>query len=264
MTGRRLVGTAATTGSVGLALSLLTPSFPEMTGTVLAAQRMTDAAGAETLVLAAVGLLAWTVWAWGALGLLLTAASALPGALGAAADVLTRGVLPAGARRGAALALGLGLGVAAPMAGTTLLIATAPAAAAGAAPLAVPEWPTAPGTDVGALPEWPAGEDAGEATPSSGGARVPDWPAVPGVDSPPSDGPTVPSGPDAPAPGAHVVLRGDCLWDIAAAELTARLGRTPTDGETARATHAWWLTNAAVIGSDPDLLLPGQVLRPPP
>jgi hypothetical protein len=28
--------------------------------------------------------------------------------------------------------------------------------------------------------------------------------------------------------------------------------------------HAWWVANAGVIGPDPDLLLPGQVLRPPP
>jgi nucleoid-associated protein YgaU len=32
----------------------------------------------------------------------------------------------------------------------------------------------------------------------------------------------------------------------------------------AAAVDAWWHANAAVIGPDPDLLLPGQVLRPPP
>jgi hypothetical protein len=31
----------------------------------------------------------------------------------------------------------------------------------------------------------------------------------------------------------------------------------------AAAVQAWWRTNAAVIGPDPDLLLPGQVLQPP-
>ena len=44
---------------------------------------------------------------------------------------------------------------------------------------------------------------------------------------------------------------------------TGSAGPPPT-AETARATSAWWAANAAVIGADPDVLLPGQVLRPPP
>src|ERR671912_166903 len=59
---------------------------------------------------AAVGLRAVTPdLAAGALGLTLTALSALPGVAGALARALTRCVLPAGARRAAALALGVGL-----------------------------------------------------------------------------------------------------------------------------------------------------------
>ena len=60
-----------------------------------------------------------------------------------------------------------------------------------------------------------------------------------------------------------MVVRGDCLWHIAADSLLGELGRLPTDGEIAAAVHAWWSANADVIGPDPDLLLPGQVLRPP-
>jgi nucleoid-associated protein YgaU len=60
-----------------------------------------------------------------------------------------------------------------------------------------------------------------------------------------------------------VVVRGDCLWHIAADRLRQQQGRAPTDGEVALAVRAWWTANAAVIGPDPDLLLPGQVLRPP-
>src|SRR4051795_13565414 len=45
------------------------------------------------------GLLAWVVWAWGVLGLALTAASALPGMVGGAARLATHVVLPAGAPR---------------------------------------------------------------------------------------------------------------------------------------------------------------------
>jgi nucleoid-associated protein YgaU len=233
MSVRRLLSTTAAMAAVAWGLAVLTPSFADMTGDVLGAQRTADSAGAEALVLAGAGLAAWGVWAWGVLGLLLTAASALPGVLGQAAAALTGVVLPHAARRGAALALGIGLGVTGPIACTALVVVTAPAAAAET----VPDWPGArPGT--GTPPDWPG------ATSATTAPAVPDWPA--------------------PATGTHVVVRGDCLWDIAAAHLSGRLGRTATVAETARATSAWWTANAAVIGPDPDVLLPGQVLRPPP
>lgn len=56
-----------------------------------------------------------------------------------------------------------------------------------------------------------------------------------------------------------VVRRGDTLWSI-----TARhLGGAATDAEIAQAWPRWYLANRAVIGADPDLLLPGQILTPP-
>ena len=83
----------------------LTPgAVRSMAGTLAAAQRTADTAGPDVLVLSAAGLLAWAVWAWGAVGLALTAATALPGLLGGAARLLLQVVLPAGARRSAALA----------------------------------------------------------------------------------------------------------------------------------------------------------------
>jgi nucleoid-associated protein YgaU len=232
-------------GATAWALALLTPSFADMTGALTSAQRTADSAGAEALVLAGAGLLAWSVWAWGALGLLLTAASALPGVVGHAADALTGVVLPDAARRGAALALGIGLGVAAPVAGAALMVVSAPPAAAGATTAPVPDWPGAV-----ALPDWPS--DTG---PAPGPLQTP-APA-------PSSVPPLPDWPAPPAEGNHVVVRGDCLWDIAAAHLSRQLGRTASTPEIARVTSAWWAANAALIGPDPDVLLPGQVLRPP-
>ncbi|SDF42072.1 hypothetical protein SAMN05660662_2141 [Blastococcus aurantiacus] len=246
MSVRRLLSTTAAMGATAWALALLTPSIADMTGALMSAQRTADSAGAEALVLAGAGLLAWGVWAWGALGLLLTAASALPGVLGHAADALTGVVLPYGARRGAALALGIGLGVAGPLAGTALVVVSAPPAAAGATTAPVPDWPGAV-----ALPDWPSDTAPAPAT------MQPPGPA-------PSDVPALPDWPAPPAVGEHVVVRGDCLWDIAAARLSRQLGRTASTPEVARATSAWWAANAAVIGPDPDVLLPGQVLRPPP
>jgi nucleoid-associated protein YgaU len=61
---------------------------------------------------------------------------------------------------------------------------------------------------------------------------------------------------------AHVVVRGDCLWDLAEARLRAS-GAEATPAAVASAVQAWWSVNADVIGSDPDLIHPGQVLRAP-
>ena len=231
MSLRRLVLTVASMGLIAVALAALTPGAPEMAGTVLAAQRTVDTAGADSLVTAFAGLLAWAVWGWGAVGLALAAASALPGVLGSTARLATRVVLPAGARRSAALALGLGLGVAAPLGGVAVTVA-APSAAASGPAQAVPDWPVAPAGVPAAAPSDPA----------------PDWPADLSVVS---------------EAGSHVVVRGDRLWHIAAARSAQQLGRTPTDGEIAGAVRAWWTANADVIGPDPDRLLPGQVLRAP-
>ncbi len=223
MSVRRLVGTTAAMAAVAVVLRLLTPDLTwPATGTG-DLQRAVDVAGPNALLLTAVAVVAWAVWAWGALGLALTALSALPGLGGAFARVVLRGVLPASARRAAALALGAGL-VTAPAlpACATVLPATVAVETAATTTSAVPDWPAAPVT---------------------AGSAPPDWPA--------------------PEPGDHVVLRGECLWSIAEADLRTRAGLDPGDGEVATAVARWWAANADVIGPDPDLLLPGQVLRPP-
>lgn len=60
-------------------------------------------------------------------------------------------------------------------------------------------------------------------------------------------------------PDEVVVVRGDTLWDIARRDL-------PDDAsavDVLRAVTAWHDTNRDVIGDDPDVILPGQVLRAP-
>lgn len=56
-----------------------------------------------------------------------------------------------------------------------------------------------------------------------------------------------------------VVRRGDTLWAIAA----RHLGPAATDADVAREWPRWWQANRGVIGGDPDVLLPGQVLVEP-
>jgi nucleoid-associated protein YgaU len=56
-----------------------------------------------------------------------------------------------------------------------------------------------------------------------------------------------------------VVRRGDSLWDIAA----RHLGPDASAADVAVEWPRWHRANRAVIGADPDLLIPGQRLLPP-
>lgn len=58
---------------------------------------------------------------------------------------------------------------------------------------------------------------------------------------------------------AVVVRRGDTLWDLVA----RHLGPDADSEEIARAWPSWYAHNRAVIGDDPDLLLPGTILTRP-
>ena len=74
--------------------------------------------------------------------------------------------------------------------------------------------------------------------------------------------PQPPGAPDGAAAGPPpsgcnaVVVPGDTLWDLA----LVRLPSGATLSQVAAATGALYAANAAVVGPDPDLILPGQVL----
>ncbi len=63
-----------------------------------------------------------------------------------------------------------------------------------------------------------------------------------------------------PDRGEVVVKRGDSLWSIAARQL----GPMASDVDIALHWPKWHTTNRNVIGDDPGLLIPGQILQPPP
>ncbi|MCL1900675.1 MAG: LysM peptidoglycan-binding domain-containing protein, partial [Promicromonosporaceae bacterium] len=77
-----------------------------------------------------------------------------------------------------------------------------------------------------------------------------------------------PHSPAAPEPadgaGQYVVQPGDCLWRIAAAQLTDSYGSGASNAAIAAATAAWYTANRAVIGNNPNLIYPYQVLTAPP
>ncbi len=69
----------------------------------------------------------------------------------------------------------------------------------------------------------------------------------------------MPNGSHEPALGNVTVRPGDCLWSIAASHLHS----TATDAEIAASWRAWYDANRDVVGADPDLILPGQLLTAP-
>lgn len=106
----------------------------------------------------------------------------------------------------------------------------------------------------------------GPSTPDTGGIDprwTPNRPAAdPGILAPSPSRPDtaidVESDDDSVA--ATVVVRaGDSLWSIAADSL----GPFATDMEVAGAWPEWYRSNRAVIGPDPHLILPGQILHAP-
>jgi nucleoid-associated protein YgaU len=73
-------------------------------------------------------------------------------------------------------------------------------------------------------------------------------------------GPAHPRGSEPPSHRTVVVRAGDCLWHLAAADLSAEA----TDAEIEARWRAIHRLNTAVIGPDPNLLHPGQRLVLPP
>ncbi len=217
-----------------LALTLLTggPASPPDLLTALAA-------------VAALGLLFWLLVA-----VLAEMLAALPGRTGAGGTWLARRVSPALVRRGVTLALGAGL------AG----VMTAPLAAAAAPPdpgfgAVLAPAPSGSDPSAGAVPRAPASvPDAPASVP------VPGWvPAPPTVRPAPGTELLARAPRPAPVDDAVVVHRGDTLWSIAARHLAPGA----SDAEIAAAWPRWYAANRAVIGPDPQLILPGQRLRPP-
>lgn len=214
---------AAVTTS-GLALALAA-AVPDRTAAALQPQAPVDAL-VLALVLATAALAA-TALATGCCALLLTTLVRATGRRALALERAARALTPVTLRRVVAAGVGVGLGLGG--------ITTA----------------TAADGDLG----WqPTTTTAG----TTGGTETVDVTsaAVPTATMATAPVPAVRAAPDV---ATTTVRPGDTLWDLAAAQL----GPEPTDSEIAAAWPRWHEENLDVIGSDPDLLLPGQVLRVP-
>jgi nucleoid-associated protein YgaU len=207
-------------------------------GAVAAITAPGPAAFDDLLALVAAGV-GWAVLAWLAAGLLLCLAAAArrtDGRLGRVAVAVT----PLAVRRLAALLLGLGL------VGAPLALAMPAQADRTVAAAAQQTGSTSRPFDVPALDRW-----------------TPDRPVAPAATSkqpaePPALLVTRPH--RARVVSDHVVVRrGDTLWDIAA----RALGPDASVADIAASWPGWYAANRSTIGPDPDLILPGQRLRPP-
>jgi nucleoid-associated protein YgaU len=212
------------------------PDMPGLLHRLAAPHAWVTDVGADAAATTLCGALLWCVAAWLAVGLLAVAAAQLPGAAGRLAWAASRALLPRAVYRLAAGATGLGV----------LLAPVAAGAQPGAAPTPAPS-PTAAATLP--APSWPASNAPASNAPAS---NAPASNAPASGDAPQTDG----TQPDA----AHVTVQaGDSLWRIAA----THLGADATSAQIAEAWPRWYAANRAVIGADPALIRPGQVLSAP-
>ncbi|NUR17137.1 MAG: hypothetical protein HOQ13_12620 [Dermatophilaceae bacterium] len=231
-------------------------------------------------------LLAWVgvgLAGWLGLGSLLTLAAALPGTAGRVGADLAERITPVAARKALTLVLGATVG--------SLALPPSQVSSADSSPVSAGSTrEPALGASVGTSALGPAFEPSGEhlRPPSAGlaepgaAALAPGFVPTPNLQTEASAGggerpgylPSVPrpvlaadhSRLLAPSPrptaGTHDVVtvhRGDTLWAVAA----RHLGPDAADVQVAREWPRWYAANRDVIGDDPDLLVPGQQLRPP-
>lgn len=194
------------------------------------------AAGPDRALATVASAALWCTAAVVGAGLCCAAAAGMPGAVGRSAARAGEILLPRAVQRLLAGSAGLGVLLAPVAAGAALpRHVTAPAATVTAAgspqadPLPAPAWPLdPPATPALPPPAWPAGSQDR----STGSLR------------------------------AVTVQPGDSLWLIAARRLTAD-GRPAIPAQVALAWRRWYAANRGVVGADPALIRPGQVLQAP-
>lgn len=191
------------------------------------------AQGLEIIVLAAAGL----VSAWLSVLLIASSVAALPGARLAPLRACTTRLAPRLVPR---ITAGL----------VTTAVVLTPVGAASAAPAT--DWEAPQSVSASGEP------GTGTGSPNTG-APEPGWlPTEPPRSAPSSTSIDLVSRGTA-APDSIVVRAGDTLWDI-----TARhLGADADAATIAAAWPLWFEANRDVIGTDPDLILPGTLLVPP-
>lgn len=278
-TGLLAVGDAA-------ALVAVHPAWHAVLSGVTAPQAWL-AAGADAAVAEACGVLLWLAAVWLAIGLLAGLGARLPGAAGRLCTRCARVVVPRVLLRVVLGSTGLGL-LAAPAAqamtpahavtpGTAVRVAATstwvhpPAASTWIGGVPSPSWPVDPGPSARPLP---APVPPTTTTPTSTPTSTPPT-STPPTSTPPTStpststpSPTPPSTPTTtparpsgrqPHDATARVHAGDSLWLLAA----RRLGGHAGTGDIAQYWPQIYAANQAVLGGDPSVIHPGQVLHLP-
>jgi hypothetical protein len=203
----------------------------------------------------------WCLAAWLAVGLIALGCKRLPGRCGRISVRITDLLVPAVVQRLLAGTAGLGLLLAPVTAGAE------PAAPTGASatPIPAPSWPV--NSLSTPVPAGPSGPATPRTVPAPRPTTLPQplLPATPSttspVDRPSTDPPRTVRPKLPPTRGAETVLvrPRDSLWLIAA----RRLGPVASAEAVAGQWPRWYAANHTLIGGDPDLIYPGQLLRAP-
>lgn len=210
----------------------------------------------EQLLAHAAALLTWLGLSWFCLAVSLEVFSQLPGFIGRGCSAVAVNVSPRVVRRLAQAAIGLTV-LAGPIstpsawavtgAGPSSSAASVASAVSGEVSIDRPVGSLAPATDL----DRPTGSFV---------AWQPALPVPPPNVTPIAPAVIVAGVPHREAPReGYVVRRGDALWDIAARHLGP--GASATD--IAREWPRWYAANRTVIGANPNLLRPGELLSPP-
>ncbi len=132
-------------------------------------------------------------------------------------------------------------------------------------PVAEPPEPDTPTDRPRAPTDRPKDSSSREPAPTSAHTTTDTEPDDPGTEDAGDDGGRATPGPEAAERATWTVVAGDHFWGVAEREVARRLGRTPTEREVA----GWWRQLVAVNHDrlvdpeNPDLILPGQVMRFP-
>jgi nucleoid-associated protein YgaU len=220
------------------ALVCLRPHLRALSAQLAAPHAWVVRSGVDAVLAAGAGAALWCVAAWLGAGLLAAALGRLPGALGQAGRRAADRLLPGALRRLVAGSAGVGMLLAPVTAAAAHPAPAAPSVAAAVATLPTPGWPVDPPPAALPTPGWPV-------DPPPAALPAPGWPAR--------------TPPDASGGGPVRVQPGDSLWLIAA----RRLGPQPAPAAVAAQWHRWYAANRRLIGADPSLIRPGQLLRPP-
>jgi LysM domain-containing protein len=209
----------------------------------------------DHLLVSSAAVAAWAALCWFGVAVFLEVASALPGALGHGFAAVAARVSPTLVRHVVQAVIGISV-LAGPL-------------TAGSALAAGPSTTTSTSVDRPnslAVPPLAAGSPAPLALDRPATTFVPASPPPPHKQA--STGPAaIVTGtahrdigdPNDPSTRGYVVRRGDTLWDIAA----RHLGPGASAVDISRAWPAWYEANRVVIGSDPGVIRPGEMLWPP-